>query len=328
MERLPTNSHTTLPATQDGIVQDITKALSLPIVQSGLTIADKAILKAYVQPKIRDYQGNEAGTKLAQMLEFIKYDVGYTPKDKTEWNYQCVRIVQLVYTYYGDLTLEDFKTAFEMLIIGELDAYIPSAERKHYGQFTPEYVGKILKAYKKRQSKSVAAVFGAEAKAEKKAEYTDEQKAEGEKFIRDVCSVWYGTFTATGKLPTSQYDVTNHGVIAARCIAALGVSTKQKPDESRNYATYYQLVAQRLESAGLFSRREPTEDNRKKAYSEYIRLHSAGHKNDNEAAYVRRVGYNAKELDYVAQKYADLDEIRKSFSRLHEKGITNICDVI
>ena len=319
MERLPSNSHNGLLPIEIGIQ----RALGLLTVQSGLTIADKTILRALIQKKIKDYDGKEAADKLAQMLEFIKYDIGYTPKDKNEWSYQRVRIVQLVCTYYGDMTVEDFKTAFEMLVIGELDEYIPTAERKHYGQFTPDYVSKVLKAYKRRQNAAITATIEtAERQPETPKEYTEEQQAEGDRFVREVCAAWYDLYLATGKLPNS--DTRSTGIIAA-CLDALAGN---KTEEADKYAMYYQLVAQRLERAGRFTRRPPSEENRKKAYNEYIRSHNAGRRNDYEAAHVRKLGHAAPELDFLAQKYADLEEIRRAFSQLHEKGIINICDVI
>lgn len=299
MERLPSKSNN-LPANANtySVVQRIKELSRLPLVQSGLTIADKSILNAFVQKPIEEYDGNEAGEKIVSMLQFIAKDVGYTPKDNNEWKYQRVRIAQIICKYYSKLSIEDVRTAFEMLAIGELDKYLPNSDRKHYGQFTSEYIGKVLNAYKERQLAAISIAY--EIKQEEKPQtFTEEQEEKGKDFIRKTTCEWFKSYKENGVLPTNQIG----------------------------YVSYHFFVVQTLENIGRLTRQTPTDEHRTKAYHEYMRQHTIGRVTDCDASHVRKVGIHATEIDYLARRFADYDSIRKAFSEIIEEGL-KIEDII
>jgi hypothetical protein len=78
-------------------------------------------------------------------------------------NYQMIRVQELLIKYYSQLSVSEIKLAFELLLIGELDDYLPvnrhnEPDRNHYGEFSADYVTKVLNAYKKRKNAANANV--------------------------------------------------------------------------------------------------------------------------------------------------------------------------
>lgn len=65
--------------------------------------------------------------KTGQMFRFIAMDVGFIipTENRDDWTYICTRLLDLLKRYYSQLTLSEVKLAFELLITGELDDYLP-----------------------------------------------------------------------------------------------------------------------------------------------------------------------------------------------------------
>lgn len=288
MERLPTNSDNRLPVQSESVTRYLQSIAQCEQVRQSLSVADRTILNALMKKKISEYNENEAAEKILQLLEFVKCDVGYNPKDVTEWNYNRVRIVQIICKYYNDLSIEDVKTAFEMLTIGELDKYLSNGDRKHYGAFTAEYVGKILNAYKQRQHPAIATAYEHAPKIEVKKTATPQEQEEGQEFEKRVCAEWIEFFKANGTLPDKH---------------------------TNSLGWYYHIIKKWLTALGKFDEKIPNDEHRRKAYAEYIRDYGSRRDYENQAAYVRRVGIHAHELDQDAQRICDYDGIKAAFNQ-------------
>ena len=131
--------------------------VAIPAVMDALGPVEKAVFLASTAKTVAEHDGNELLAELTKALRFIAKDVGYRDTDETERGYLVVRVAEILKRYYGNLTVKDFKMAFEMSITGELDDYLPKgrdgqADRGHYQQFNAEYVCKILNAYKYRRA--------------------------------------------------------------------------------------------------------------------------------------------------------------------------------
>lgn len=127
---------------------------------SKMNKGDRAILAASTGTPIADYDTQTLCETLMQMFNFIALDVGYRKPSDTEWAYLVTRIAEILRRYHADLTTTDIKTAFELLIVGELDAYLPrngsgEPDRAHYQCFNAEYVTKVMSAYRRRQGMTV-----------------------------------------------------------------------------------------------------------------------------------------------------------------------------
>lgn len=128
-----------------------------PAVMDALGPVERSVFLASTDKIIAEYNANELSIELAKALKWIAKDVGYRVTDESERGYLVVRVAEILKRYYDNLTMRDFKMAFEMSITGELDEYLPKgrdgqADRGHYQQFNAEYVCKILNAYRFRRA--------------------------------------------------------------------------------------------------------------------------------------------------------------------------------
>ena len=128
---------------------------------SKMNKGDRAILAAATGTPLQDYSKSELVETLLKMFNFIALDVGYRkPTDEMEWQYSVTRIAEVLSRYHTNITITDVKTAFELLLVGELDPHLPrngngEPDRAHYQCFNVEYVSKVITAYKKRQCDTV-----------------------------------------------------------------------------------------------------------------------------------------------------------------------------
>ena len=118
-------------------------------------------------------QPTEIAASVNQCFRFISIDVGYKrPADDAEWQYIVVRLADVLKRHFYDLTIEDVKTAFELLTVGDLDNYLPTnssgePDRSHYQNLNAEYLCKVLRAYKKRRDVAYTNIKAAQPKPQK-----------------------------------------------------------------------------------------------------------------------------------------------------------------
>ena len=107
-----------------------------------LSNVDALILTAAKNATIGEMQPTEIAAAVNQCFKFIAIDVGYKrPADDAEWQYIVVRLADVLKRHFYDLTIEDVKTAFELLTVGDLDNYLPinsngEPDRSHYQNLT------------------------------------------------------------------------------------------------------------------------------------------------------------------------------------------------
>ena len=129
----------------------------IPAVMTALEPVEKSVFLASTAKTIEEYSGIELSNELGKVLKYIAKDVGYRDTDENERGYLIIRVSEILKRYYSNLTMKDFRMAFEMSITGELDDFLPKgrdgqADRGHYQQFNAEYVCKILNAYKTKRA--------------------------------------------------------------------------------------------------------------------------------------------------------------------------------
>ena len=159
----------------------------VPAVMAVLGPVEKAVFLASTAKTVAEYTGAELSAELAVALKWICKDVGYRPTDDGEMQYLVIRTAEILKRYYSDLTLKDFRMAFEMSITGELDEFLPKGrdgqpDKNHYQQFNAEYVCKILNAYRGRRgwiirkAREAVPQVKAEPDAQAKAFYRNESR--------------------------------------------------------------------------------------------------------------------------------------------------------
>ena len=274
--------------------------LQLPEVAKSLSGVEKYIFAASTKTQIAEIDDGTLVAKTGQMFRFIAMDVGYIiPTNSEDWAYICTRLLDLLKRYYSQLTLSEVKLAFELLITGELDDYLPkdrdgNAERKHYQQFNADYFAKILNAYRRKQNGVINKAY--KAVPEPKRELTPEQKRyyhnETVARYRDV----FLRYKYTGRLKLGIAD----GMLIYDWVRKLGFAN---------------------EVAGA-------EDDRKQALARYMQRVARGVVNKYEAFHVRQKGTDAPELDFTAYEIARDKEIKRTFDRMiaDELQIDNYLD--
>lgn len=304
MEKLPEKANTNLPQTlpekrQNAAVLlysgkakaiEVRRAMvELPEVAKKLTPVEKYIFAASTKTQIAEIDDGTLVDKLGQMFRFIAMDVGYIiPTDNPDdWAYICTRLMDLLKRYYSQLTLSEVKLAFELLITGELDEFLPkdrdgNAERKHFQQFNADYFAKVLNAYQRKQNKVIGKAYT--ALPEPKRELTPEQIKKHRNDTQKRCRNIYLKYKYTGQLVLGLIDD--------------------------------MLVYDWLFSVGLADIVEATDDDRKQALHKYLTRAAAGFVSQFQASNVRLTGISHPELNYTTFDIARKKEIKKTFDRM------------
>lgn len=130
--------------------------VKIPAVIGALEPVERSVLLASAAKTISEYNAAELSAELAIALKWICKDIGYRSPDESDRQYLVIRTAEILKRYYGDLSLKDFRMAFEMSLTGELDDFLPRGrdgqpDKNHYQQFNAEYLCKILNAYRRRR---------------------------------------------------------------------------------------------------------------------------------------------------------------------------------
>ena len=281
---------------------DVRRAMvELPEVAKALTPVEKYIFVASTKKQIAEIDDETLIAKTGQMFRFIAMDVGFiiSTENRDDWTYICTRLLDLLKRYYSQLTLSEVKLAFELLITGELDDYLPkdsqgNPDKKHYQQFNADYFAKILNAYRRKQNGVIHKAY--KAVPEPKRELTPEQKRyyhnETVARYRDV----FLRYKYTGRLE-------------------LGIADGM-------------LIYDWLRKLGFANEVVGTEDDRKQSLARYMQRVARGFVNKYEAFHVQRKGTDAPELDFTAYEIARDKEIKRTFDRMiaDELQIDNYLD--
>lgn len=260
-------------------------------VMGALTPVERAVFLASTAKTIAEITPAELAVELRTALKWICKDVGYRIQDEADAQYLVIRTSEILKRYYSNLTLKDFRMAFEMSITGQLDEFLPrtrdgKADRGHYQQFNAEYVCKILDAYAARRGSVLKKAFDAIEPAE--IALTDDKKQE---YRNEAIKELYEAFDAyreTGRLNTSSVtDLVFWNILSEY---GLAVPVSVTPEEQK-------IVWQRT-------------------VNEYARRGMVGDVND-----LKRNGINDPRLEAGSFVLARHKALEKIFAELIEQGI-------
>ena len=238
-----------------------------------LSNVDALILAAVKNATIGEMLPSAVTSAVNKMFHFISIDIGYKkPAEDAEWQYIVVRLSDVLKRHFYDLTIEDVKTAFELLTVGDLDNYLPTnssgePDRSHYQNLNADYLCKVLRAYKKRRDVAYTNIKAVQPKPQK-ALPPQPTKTPAEK-TREC----YDNYKATGKL------------------------TFQIPPDDVTIANF-------LTEKGLMATVEVTDADKEKAFALYKAENELGWHNDYAAKWIIREGKDARELQPKAYKLA------------------------
>lgn len=227
------------------------RAMLPNILSAEVTPCDRLIFEATTEKQIQDYDRSELSASIGMLMRIVARDVGYIVTDKDEWTYTLTRICTILITYYGRLTLNEIKMAFELAAVGELDKYLPrdkygKPDASHYQRLNAEYIGKILGAYKQRRSEAISNVYDSMQSEDVKT-ITPEQEAEGREFVRNKRLQVFEYYKQHGQLPDDTIGI----AIVYKWLCLDGYADVAKiteEDMSVAYGEYKSRVSRREES--------------------------------------------------------------------------------
>lgn len=128
-----------------------------PEALKALEPVEKVVYMAATDRPIGTYESVELAKTLCDALVWIAKDIGLRNLETKEIQYLTVRISEILKRYYPELSFRDFRMAFEMCVVGQLDDYFPknkdgSPDKNHYQQFNAEYICRVLNAYKDKRT--------------------------------------------------------------------------------------------------------------------------------------------------------------------------------
>lgn len=137
------------------IIEERKVLLDHAIYEKNLPDVDIMIMQKGVNVPIQKLNKKDVFVALTQLAKGIARDIGMKEVEV----YEVGRFCDIVIRYYKRLNLQEIKLSFELLLIGELDEFLPrdkhgQPDKNHYQNFSVEYVSKVLKAYCKRKDKT------------------------------------------------------------------------------------------------------------------------------------------------------------------------------
>lgn len=156
-------------------------------VLSQLGEIDLLITEKSINSSIKEMDRTQAVNTLTLMSQNILSDIGLKQADP----YEIARFCDVVVKYYKRLSINEIKLAFELLLIGELDNYLPKdkyqqPDKNHYQSFSFDYVSKVLKAYTKRRDRTWQKAHLALPSNERKEPTEQDRKESRERFIKQI----------------------------------------------------------------------------------------------------------------------------------------------
>lgn len=259
--------------------------------ESNLTLTQERILSAASKMPIRDMDDMELIPRAKKLFRFLAMDVGYAIPNETDWVYIQTRLVDILKRYYGGLTLEDIRLAFELAMVGKLDQWLPknahgAPDKSHYNRFNAEYFGKILNAYIQGRNEAQSVVYNALPYTSQTSE--DEQKkilAQRDEENRRI----YIEYKYTGRL--------NLGLMGDMFV--------------------YDWLVKMGEAEPI----EITTSDRMKAYGDYMRRASSGLINQYTANNVKKEGIGSSDLDFNAYEIARTKTIKSIFDDMIRREV-------
>ena len=172
-----------------------------------MTQVERGVVTASVGRKISSYTSTELAAELQKIVKWVALDVGVRLADG-ELTYTVVRMCEILNRHYGWLTVREVRNAFELVLTGDLDEFLPKREgqpdRSAYGAFNMTYVCKVLNAYRAMRGAALKRYRANLPVEEKEPSAEEEQKAAQE--IRKRINDCYRKFVADEPFETTLID--------------------------------------------------------------------------------------------------------------------------
>lgn len=245
------------------------------------------IRKARENQKINNLPSDQVSHKLGMTIKSAVVEAGFTLNK--EFALIFAKIMQIIQTYYSDLTPEEVSLAFDFLVIGELDEFLPKdrygePDRSSYGRFNAEFVCKVLNAYKKKRQRSNTQSL------QEPVENTEELERQAREDAKERIVKNYEKYLEDGTFAETQ-------------IGEL-------------------IIFETMRELGMVRKLDVTEDDKKQAMQDIIRRSYEGLMNKYTAGTIRKEGLESKDVKNIAEIFASNKAIISVFQRMKEKNFT------
>ena len=124
-----------------------------PAIVDKLNPIERSVFLASTAKVAQEYDEMELTATMADTLKWVAKDIGIRDTESPDWKITIVRFVQILKRYYPLFSVKDIRMAFELMVTGELNDYLPkdrygNPDKEHYQMFNADYFCKILNAYR------------------------------------------------------------------------------------------------------------------------------------------------------------------------------------
>lgn len=220
-------------------------------VLNELAIPERTVFLASIEKPVKDYGSAELTAALNTAIQWISKDIGYRATNEGDRQYIVIRTAEILKRYYENLSLKDFRLAFEMSLTGELDDFLPKdrngqPDRNHYQQFNADYVCKILNAYKGRRAWILRKANEAAQKYEAQPQ---QDNPSGRSNTKRECVAAFLYYKYHGKLPAW---VTPLGIMLYyNLLASVGLADEMTATSEEKAAVLQRTITQLSNSGQL-----------------------------------------------------------------------------
>ena len=261
--------------------------LAMPEVSKVLDAVETYVLEASAKSPISAIDPRQLSSLLGKVFRKVAADLSIKTNDATEWSVVQTRLALYIGRYYSYLSVSEIRLAFELVLVGELDAYLPKdaqgmPDRKSYGRLDVEFMTRVLNAYKRRRTDVLRKAYNAVPPTVAKP------NEETRKFYHNLAMSNYRDVFLRYKY-RDELMLTPCGEVTL----------------------YGWLV-----SNGLADEIAETERDRKDAFLRYLRRAAKGLENKYRASYVRKGGVQSADVDFTAFEIARRRSIRDAFDAM------------
>ena len=124
-----------------------------PAIVEKLEPIERSVFLASTAKVAQEYDDRELAATMADTLKWVAKDIGIRDTESPDWKITIVRFGQILKRYYPLFSVKDIRMAFELMVTGELNDYLPkdrfgNPDKEHYQMFNADYFCKILNAYR------------------------------------------------------------------------------------------------------------------------------------------------------------------------------------
>lgn len=136
-------------------------------IKGTLQPLEREIVIASTRSMIKDLPKEKAVMDVMLSLQLAAQNVDYTTGQN--WANKCKGLAEMIIKYFYGFTIKEINLAFEYVMVGILDDYLPlnsqgQPDRKHYNKFGIEYISRVLKAYLGKKNEVIAKIYDNENK--------------------------------------------------------------------------------------------------------------------------------------------------------------------